>query len=190
MRLDELLDRLASDSPTPGGGSVAALVVAMSAGLLAMAARASREGWAEASGAIAQAESLRSRVTPLAAKDAQAYEAALTAMRAPLGATAEERDAAIADALAHAAQVPLEIAESAADAAALAATVAERGDEKVRGDAAAAAVLAAAAARAAANLVAINLATSDDDRRVARARRIAAEAVDSARWTLDLERPS
>lgn len=167
---------------------MAALVVAMATGLLAMAARASREGWSESPGAVAQAESLRRRVTPLAEEDARAYEAALAAMSSPQGANSEERDAAIADALLHAAQVPLEIAEAAADAAALAATVAERGDQSVRGDAAAAAVLSAAAAQAAANLVAINLASTSDDRLVRRARRLAEQAVDSARWTLDLER--
>jgi methenyltetrahydrofolate cyclohydrolase len=166
---------------------VAALVVAMAAGLLAMAARASREGWSDAAGAVAQAESLRRRVTPLADEDARAYEAALVAMGSPSGASGDERDADIADALSRAAQVPLEIAEVAADAAALAATVAERGNESVRGDAAAAGVLSAAAARAVANLVAINLASSADDTRVMRARKLAEQAVDSARWVLDLE---
>jgi formiminotetrahydrofolate cyclodeaminase len=168
---------------------VAALVVAMAAGLLAMAARASRQGWADASGAIVQAESLRRRAAPLAAEDARAYAEALTAMEAPLGTDAEERDAAIAAALSRAAQLPLEIAEIAADTVALAATVADRGNDKVRGDAAAAAVLAAAAAQAAANLVAINLAANVDDQHVVRARTLAAGAVDSARWTLDPERP-
>jgi len=188
LRLNVLLDELASDSPTPGGGSVAALVVAMTAGLLAMAARASKEGWSDAAGAVAQAESLRRRATPLAEEDARAYQAALEAMRSPSGATADERDAAIADALSRAAQVPLEIAETAADVAALAATISERGDQKVRGDAAAAAVLSAAAAQAAANLVAINLASAPDDRRVRRALRLAEQAFDSARWTIELER--
>src|SRR6266540_3097812 len=113
----------------------------MTAGLLAMAARASKEGWSDAAGAVAQAESLRRRATPLAEEDARAYQAALEAMRSPSGATADERDAAIADALSRAAQVPLEIAETAADVAALAATISERGDQQVRGDAAAAAAL-------------------------------------------------
>lgn len=160
----------------------------MAAALLEMAARTSA-GWSDAAGAVAQAQSLRRRVAPLAAEDARVYEAALAAMKAPSGSTPDERDRAIEDALARAAEIPLQIAEAAADAAALAATVAERGDERVRGDAAAAAVLAAASARAAANLVAINLAAAADDARVTRARKIAEDAVDSARWTLDLERP-
>lgn len=188
MRLTELLDELASEAPTPGGGSVAALVVAMTAGLLAMAARASKEGWSGAAGAVAQAESLRRRAAPLAEEDARVYQAALQTMRAPSGVTSDERDVAIAEALSRAAQVPLEIAEAAADVAALAATIADRGDQKVRGDAAAAAVLSAAAAQAAANLVAINLASALDDHRVRRAQRLAEQAFDSARWTIELER--
>ena len=89
-------------------------------------------------------------------------------------------------ALVHAAEVPLQIADAAASTASLAAAVAERGSEAVRGDAAAAALLSAAAARAAANLVAINLAAGAEDDLVGRARSIAEDAADSARWVLDL----
>jgi formiminotetrahydrofolate cyclodeaminase len=153
----------------------------MAAGLVAMAARVSSDP-----GGVAQAESIRARVTPLAAEDAEAYRKALSAMRAPEGATGEERDEAIRGALVRAARVPLQIAEAAADAAALAASVAERGSEAVRGDAAAAAVLSAAAARSAANLVAINLAAGVEDALVTRARGVAEEAADSARFVLDL----
>jgi formiminotetrahydrofolate cyclodeaminase len=181
----ELLEELASSGPTPGGGSVAALVVAMAAGLVAMAARAS-EGWSEAAGAIAQAESLRRRATPLVERDATVYAEALRVMREPPPARPEERDDAIALALARAAEVPLEITDLAADTAALAVSVARRGSDAARPDAAAAAVLSAAAAQAAANLVAVNLAATSDDRLVARAARRAAEAADATRGILDL----
>jgi formiminotetrahydrofolate cyclodeaminase len=164
---------------------VSALVVAMAAGLVEMAARVSSDA-----GAAAQAESIRVRVAPLAAEDARAYEQALAAMRAPAGVTAEQRDEAIRRALVRAAEIPLAIAEAAADAAALASWVAEHGAEAVRGDAAAAAVVSAAAARASANLVAINLAAGSEHELVARAQRVAEGAADSARWTLDLDRPS
>jgi methenyltetrahydrofolate cyclohydrolase len=153
----------------------------MSAGLAAMAARVSGDP-----GAVAQAESIRERVTPLVGDDAQAYREALSAMRAPAGETADQRDEAIRRALVRAAEVPLQIAEAAGNAASLAASVAERGSEAVRGDAQAAALLAAAAARAAANLVAINLAAGADNELVARAQDAADGATDSARFVLDL----
>jgi formiminotetrahydrofolate cyclodeaminase len=160
---------------------VSALVVAMSAGLVAMAARVSGDP-----GAVAQAESIRAHVAPLASADARAYRDALSAMRAPAGDTPEQRDESIRQALVHAADVPLQIAEAAATTASLAAAVADRGNEAVRGDAAAAALLSAAAARAAANLVAINLAAGTHDELVSRARSVADEAVDSARFVVDL----
>jgi methenyltetrahydrofolate cyclohydrolase len=41
LPLGEFLDRVASDSPAPGGGSAAAIAVALAAGLAGMAARLS-----------------------------------------------------------------------------------------------------------------------------------------------------
>jgi formiminotetrahydrofolate cyclodeaminase len=153
----------------------------MCAGLVAMAARVSGD-----LGAVAQAELIRERVAPLASADAKAYGEALSAMRSPAGETAGERDETIRRSLLRAAEVPLRIAEAAATTAALAASVAERGSQAVRGDAAAAALLSAAAARAAANLVAINLAAGAEQELVAQARAVAEDAADSARWVLDL----
>ena len=152
-----------------GGGSVAAIAVALAAGLATMAARFSVEHWDGAAGAVAQGETLRKRAAPLADEDAAAYEQALDALRAPRTGDPEARDREIGDALARAADVPLRIAEIATDVAELAAEVAERGNENLRGDAAAAAVLAEAGARMAANLVVINLTMREEDARVQRA---------------------
>ena len=41
--LREFLDTIAGEGPAPGGGSAAAIVVAMAAGLVSMVARASKE---------------------------------------------------------------------------------------------------------------------------------------------------
>ena len=84
----------------------------------------------------------------------------------------EVRDAAIGDALSHAAEVPLAIAETVLDVASLACELAERGNPNLRGDAATAVLLAEAAARATANLVEINLSTREGDERVERAREV------------------
>ncbi len=156
----------------------------MGAALVAKAARISQEGWGEASGVIVQADSLRARVIPLAETDAQVYGQALEAMRSPTGTEPERRDAEIADALSRAADVPLQIAEAAADVAALGALVAERANEAVRAEAAAGAALAEASARIAAQLVEINLAVAPADERVSKARRFADEAAASARAAL------
>jgi len=171
--VEDFLDSIAAETPAPGGGSVAAVVVEMAASLAAMVARFSREHWDGAAGAVAQAEVLRARAAPLARDDAEAYEAVLTAMRMPQDLEPEVRNTLIGDTLSRAADAPLRIAETAADVAELGATLALDGNPNLRGDAAAAALLAEAAARVAANLVEINLATTETDERIGRARELA-----------------
>lgn len=187
QRVDELLEEIATDTPAPGGGSVAALVVAMAAGLAAMAARFSLEHWDEAAGAVEQADALRASAIPLAPGDSAAYEEVLTAMRLPKNLEPEVRNKTIGNALARAAEIPLEIAGQAAQVAELAALVAEHGNPNLRGDAVAAALLASAAARAAANLVEINLGTTASDERIARARSRVAAAAEAAERALALD---
>jgi formiminotetrahydrofolate cyclodeaminase len=166
------LDEVAAETPAPGGGSAAAVVVSMAAGLVAMVARISGKQWDGAGGAVAQAEALRARVTPLAQEDAEAYETVLTALRMPKDLEPEVRNNLIGDALSRAADVPLRIAEAAADVAELAADAAECGNPTPRADAVAAAILAEAAACVCANFVAINLATTETDERIGRAREL------------------
>jgi formiminotetrahydrofolate cyclodeaminase len=163
------LDELAAREPVPGGGSAAAVAAAMGAGLLSMAARASRDSWPEAAGVAAQAEALRSRVEPLAQADAQAYDTALRLLEQAEAETATQGDAKLGSALVRAAAVPLQIAEAACTIAELGVLVAERADPRLRPDVAAAVILAAAATEIGAHLVGANLATQPDDARVARA---------------------
>ena len=116
----ELLDRVASTDPTPGGGSVAALAGATGAALVAMVAAmtktrtgatAERErldtalGWAREAG-------MRLRV--LVDEDSVAYEAVLAAYRLPKGSDGEKaaRKEAVAAALGHATDVPSRTAEA------------------------------------------------------------------------------
>lgn len=93
-------------------------------------------------------------------------------------------DEPLAPALARAADLPLEIADVAADLAALAALVAEHGSPDFRADAAGAAQLAAGAVGAAALLIDVNLSTGPEDERLARARelRAAADAASERAW--------
>jgi methenyltetrahydrofolate cyclohydrolase len=179
----ELLERVTAESPAPGGGSIAALVVALAAGLVETVARAS-VGWGDAKGLAAQAKALRERVEPLAQRDADAYEEALVALRLPDVIEPEVRRETIERSLSAAAEVPLAIAVIAADVADVAATAADCADPSTCADASVAAVLAEGAARGAAHLVAINLTTSAGDDRVLRARRAAEAAADAAKRAL------
>lgn len=175
----ELLDALATADPIPGGGAVAGIAVSMAAALCSMAARAS-SGWPESSGAAAQAEALRARSARLAEANAQVYGEALSAFHLPGSLKPEARDFTLGQALAQSVEIPLALAEAAADVAELAALLAREGQPAMRGDAVVASVLASAAARAAASLVAVNLAVTEDDHRLSFARRLVEAAAQAA----------
>ena len=179
LSVDELLVELASPSPTPGSGFAAAVAIAMGAANVTMAARLSHE-WPEGRGAAAQAETLRKRVMELASRNAAAYASALDALKGK-----EERyrtrDETLGDALARAADVPLEIGDAATAVAALAAEVAARGNPRCGAAWAGAAARARAGARAAATLVEVNLGTTGEDERMARAR----EQIEDASHSLE-----
>jgi methenyltetrahydrofolate cyclohydrolase len=182
--LGEFLDTLAGQGPAPGAGSAAAVVVAMAAGLVSMVARASKEHWPEAGGAIGQAEAFRARVEPLIQADAEAYTEALTALRGRDQMEERYRDQKLQAALERAAEIPLRIAEAGSDLACLAALLVEQGNPEVRADAAAACVLAEGGARAAAKLVEVNLGATEDDSRVRHVRSLVAVAAEASERAL------
>jgi len=180
----EFLDTLAGEGPAPGAGSAAAIVVAMAAGLVTMVARASKEHWPEAGGAIGQAEAFRARVAPLAQIDADVYTVALTALRGRSDVEERYRDQKLQAALESAAEIPLKIAEAGSDLACLAALLVENGNPEVRADAAAASLLAEGGARVAAKLVEINLGATGDDPRVRHVRTLVAVAAEASERAL------
>jgi hypothetical protein len=189
----------------PAGGAVAALVAALAASLTAAAADRSREGWDEAPGTRAQAQALRRRATELVQRERVGYAVARKALaergmaegeaapgdagegegvegEAGQGEVVEPTasDWALGVIVREAAGPPLELAAIAADIAALAALVAERGAGEVQADAAVAAALAAAAAQAAAALVRVNLVVGGASEPALRAARHANEAAAAA----------
>ena len=174
----ELAELISSDEAVPASGWVAGVSAAFAAALVVKSAVRS-EGWSDSAGARAQAVDLRDRLLALAAQDSRAYETALEAL--------EERHSSLARALDAAAAVPLALAETAADVALLAAQAAECADGATRADASAAAALAAGATRAAAKLVAVNLATTPGDERIAAAERAVEMAEDAAKAALGAE---
>jgi formiminotetrahydrofolate cyclodeaminase len=187
--VQELLDELARETAVPGAGPAAAFVTATAAALTAMAARASFDSWADAGGAVAQAESLRARAVRLADEAAEALTAVLAERSGTDGQRGEVRDFRLGRTLHRAAAVPLSIVEAAADVALLASHTADHCVGDVRADATAGAFLAHGAARAAAHLVEINLATVAGDERVKRAHelvRAAGAAADEAARKVEL----
>ena len=184
--LADFLDSVASGEPAPAGGAVAAVAVALAAGLSGMAARLSVDQLVDAAELAERAERLRRRVAPLAQEDATAYGHVLAAYRAPDDGDPEERQRRIRMALSEAADVPLAIAEVGAMVAETAARLAREGNPNLRGDAVAAALLAEAGARAAAVLVEINVAAGEiADDRLEHVGEFVTRAIGAARGTME-----
>jgi hypothetical protein len=158
----------AEHAAAEGAGVATAGVVGTAATLVAVVARSSPE-WAEASAALGQAEALVRRSRRLAAENVERYAVVLRLLDEPGGGD-------LGTALEHSAEVPLRIAEAAADVASLATHAADHCEPRFRPDLLAAAAIAAGAAAAAAELVAANLTALEGDERVARARDVAAGA--------------
>ena len=148
--VEGFLDSVGARTPTPASGTGAAATGAIAA---ARAELVARFGGDEP--ATAEAELLRARLLRLADEDAEAY-AAFMATRSEA-----DRDRTI--------DVPVAIAEAAASVRDLAASLAERANASLTGDAEAAVELAGAAARVGARLVELNL-RGAEDRRLDRAR--------------------
>jgi formiminotetrahydrofolate cyclodeaminase len=166
LPLGEFLDLVASGGPAPGGGSVAAVSVALAAGLAGMAARLSTGQLAGAAELADRADALRKGVAPLATADAESYGRVLDAYRDPVS---ETRTSRVRDALSGAADVPLAVAEIGNEVAGIVARLADEGNPNLKGDAITAVLLASAGVRAAATLAEINLSAANiDDGRLGR----------------------
>jgi formiminotetrahydrofolate cyclodeaminase len=165
------LDKLASGEPEPGGGSVAALVGALGAGLVTMVTNLTlgKEKYADVqddmAGLKTASETLRRSLEEYVTLDAQAYRIVATAMKLPRESDEQkrERERALQAALVGAATVPLQVAEAAAEVARLTLPAAEKGNPNAVSDAGVAVILADAAAQSAALNVKINLAWITDE---------------------------
>jgi formiminotetrahydrofolate cyclodeaminase len=173
VSLESFLAAVAERTPAPGGGASAAAGCALGAALAEMAAR-----FAGAEAEAGRAAALRAEALRLGEADLTAYAPVLEALALP--ADDPERPALVAAAKGAAAEVPLAIAEAAAEVAELARGLARSGKRSLVGDALAGADIAAGACRAAARLVAINLAGARDDPRVGRARAAVARVREGA----------
>jgi methenyltetrahydrofolate cyclohydrolase len=177
LSLGEFLDLVASGNPAPGGGSVAAVAVALAAGLSGMAARLSAGQLADP--LAERADAARRRVAPLARIDAESYGRVLDAYREPDSETRRER---VSNALSGATDVPLAVAEVGTEVAGIAARLVEEGNTNLVGDAITALLLAEAGVRAAVTLVEINLSSANlDDDRLGRANELVDKTVSTAR---------
>ncbi len=118
MLVEDFIGKLSAATPTPGGGTAAAVAGAMAAALLSMAASISLKRSPEEK-ALREArdcsERLRESLLDLANRDSAAYERVVEAYRLPKDTEEEKRlrKARIQEALREAAEVPLRTAELA-----------------------------------------------------------------------------
>jgi glutamate formiminotransferase/formiminotetrahydrofolate cyclodeaminase len=172
IRLADFVAATASGSPTPGGGSVAALAGALAAALAQMVAglTAGRKKYAaindEVQAILAEAETLRLALTVAIDEDAAAFDQVMAVWRNK-ELDELEKVVAVEQATIGAGNVPLRVARLSRDAALLAQQMAQIGNPNAVTDAAAGTIMAHAAVQAAALNVKIN-AVSLQDQNLAR----------------------
>jgi formiminotetrahydrofolate cyclodeaminase len=163
--VEEFLNELASNSPAPGGGSVAALAGAIGAALTAMVCNLTigKKKYLEVENEIkkvlTEIKPLQERFTVLVDKDTEAFNKVMEAYGLPKESDEQKalRSAAIQSATKEAALVPLEVMKHCIDALALVKVVAEKGNINSISDAGVSALMLQAAAEGAALNVKINL---------------------------------
>ena len=166
------LDALASPAPTPGGGSVAALVSALGCALgeMVCALTPGATEHPQVHEAAKHLTALRAASVAAMARDEAAYAGYIAATRLPKRTTDEKaaRRAAMQAALITAAEAPLGLAQSALAALNVMPWIATHGNKHVLSDARIGAMLAELAVRAALINVRINTAMIKDDATAAR----------------------
>ena len=165
------MDKLASKSPEPGGGSVAALTGAMGAALVSMVSNLTlgKEKYKDVQQQIEtllkESEKLRTEMQDLIQKDTEAYGALSDVYKMTKNTDTEKaaRTAKMQEALKKACQVPLEIGLKSLEVAKLAERAADMGNVAAVSDAGVAVLLAQACAQSAALNVKINVNSIKDE---------------------------
>ena len=165
QKINDFLETLSSSSPTPGGGSVSAIIGAVSSALVSMVANLTvgkekyKDSWAKMEDVLQEVTSLRSEFLALADSDIEAFNGFMSALRLPKETDTEKklRVEAMEEASKKATLVPLQIVETCEKVSRLSLETAKFGNKMAATDAAIGAILANAAAKSASYNVLINL---------------------------------
>ena len=171
MTQREYMAALASSSPTPGGGTAAAISLGQAAALsimvcdLTLGKEKWRDGWKIAENVQLLAIPLMSRSGDLAQQDSEAFEGVMEAFRMPKNTEDEisERRLFIRQATMQAALIPLETTRYAATLLAALPDLAASGNGNAVSDVGVAGLMASAAAKGALFNVDINLNSLPDE---------------------------
>jgi glutamate formiminotransferase len=172
MNLREFCNETLSDSPAPGGGSVAALMGALGASLGGMVANlsAGKRGWDDKlqyfSDWAVKAQKLKDELLFLVDEDTNAFNKVMDAFGLPRGSDEEKkaRGAAIESATKYAAEIPLKVMETASKSYELLTEMAEKGNPASVSDVGVGAGATRACIDGAALNVRINLGQLKDDK--------------------------
>jgi len=170
LSIKEFLVKTASNSPVPGGGSIAALSAAVAASLSEMVARLTigKDGYdafEEDMKKIAKdAADYRNKLIKDIDRDSNAYNNVIASFKLPKATEQEQknRKRAIQEALKNASLVPLDVAKDAFKIIELAEKVVKYGNESAVTDAAVAVMMARTAVLSALYNVKINLISIKD----------------------------
>ncbi|HZR06133.1 MAG TPA: glutamate formimidoyltransferase [Candidatus Udaeobacter sp.] len=172
MNLREFCNETLSDSPAPGGGSVAALMGALGASLGGMVANlsAGKRGWDDKleyfSNWAVKAQQLKDELLSLVDEDTVAFNRVMDAFALPKESREEKaaRAAAIEQATKYAAEVPIKVMETASRSYELLAEMADKGNPASISDVGVGALATRACLEGAALNVRINLAQLKDEK--------------------------
>ncbi|MBM7855495.1 formiminotetrahydrofolate cyclodeaminase [Desulfohalotomaculum tongense] len=198
--VDDFLAAASTDSPTPGGGSVAALTGALGAALVQMVGNLTvgkekyRHVEQEMKQLVNRGSELMEKLKELAREDMAHFDTFMEVLSLPKNTPEEQAERAerIQQALKGATETPLAIAAAGVEVLALARRVADVGTENAVSDAAVAAHLAEAAVQAALVTADCNIPRIKDQTFVDRAgrekQRLGAEALQLKNKTVELVR--
>jgi len=171
MTLRDFQASLASSSPTPGGGTAAAVALGQAAALTCMVADLTidkekwQDGWQIAEDVQLAAIPIMSRAGQLATEDSDSFDAVMACFKMPKG-TEEEKEVrrnCIRQSTLKAAEVPFETATLALSLLRHLPDLAEKGNGNAASDVGVAALLASAAVKGALFNVEINLSSIPED---------------------------
>jgi len=172
MDLRQFCNETLSDSPAPGGGSVAALMGALGASLGGMVANlsAGKRGWDDKlkyfSDWAVKAQQLKDELLFLVDEDTAAFKKVIDAFALPKESAEEKaaRSAAIESATKYAAEIPLKVMETASKSYQLLSEMVEKGNPNSISDIGVGALATRACVEGAALNVRINLGQLKDEK--------------------------
>jgi glutamate formiminotransferase / formiminotetrahydrofolate cyclodeaminase len=194
LSLSDFADLTASESPAPGGGSVAAYLGALGAGLGAMVANltAQKKDWAQFGEWAEKATVCKNELLSLVDADTKAFEGIMQARGLPKNTEEEKtfRNQAIHKATVRAIEVPYRVMQIAFKSMDIMKVMARDGNPNSKSDAGVGALCARSAVLGAWLNVRINATGSDPDERIAEiltdAEKIQSEAQVKEKEILDL----